>query len=79
MGSKEKPVAIVTGASSGIGLGMAQALLERGFRVVGTSRSITKSKELKASSDLVLVDGGRGQEGDGGEGGGSGGEAFWPH
>ena len=51
------PVAIVTGASSGIGLGVTQALLDRGWRVVGTSRSISKSKELKPSSDLVLVDG----------------------
>jgi NAD(P)-dependent dehydrogenase (short-subunit alcohol dehydrogenase family) len=49
--------AIVTGASSGIGLGVARALLERGYRVVGTSRTITKSKEFKASGDLVLVDG----------------------
>jgi NAD(P)-dependent dehydrogenase (short-subunit alcohol dehydrogenase family) len=56
MSTKEKPVAIVTGASSGIGLGIVQAL-RHGYRVVGTSRSITKSKELKASSDLVLVDG----------------------
>ena len=51
------PVAIVTGASSGIGLGITQALLERGWRVVGTSRSISKSQDLKPSSDLVLVDG----------------------
>ena len=51
------PVAIVTGASSGIGLGVTQALLDRGWRVVGTSRSISKSKDLKPSSDLVLVDG----------------------
>ena len=49
--------AIVTGASSGIGLGITQALLERGYRVVGNSRTISKSKELKASADLVLVDG----------------------
>jgi NAD(P)-dependent dehydrogenase (short-subunit alcohol dehydrogenase family) len=62
MSSKEKPVAIVTGASSGIGLGIAQALLDRGYRVVGTSRAITKSKELKASSDLVLVDGDAGKK-----------------
>jgi NAD(P)-dependent dehydrogenase (short-subunit alcohol dehydrogenase family) len=53
----QQPVAIVTGASSGIGLGVTQALLERGWRVVGTSRSISKSKDLKPSSDLVLVDG----------------------
>jgi NAD(P)-dependent dehydrogenase (short-subunit alcohol dehydrogenase family) len=57
MSSNEKPVAIVTGASSGIGLGITQALLEHGYRVVGTSRSISKSKELKSSSDLVLVNG----------------------
>jgi NAD(P)-dependent dehydrogenase (short-subunit alcohol dehydrogenase family) len=38
-------------------LGIVQALLDRGYRVVGTSRTITKSKELKSSADLVLVDG----------------------
>ncbi len=32
------PVALVTGASSGIGLATAQALLERGFKVVGAAR-----------------------------------------
>ena len=53
----EQPVAIVTGASSGIGLGVTQALLERGWRVVATSRTISKSKDLKPSPDLVLVDG----------------------
>src|SRR5271155_2173139 len=62
MSSNEKPVAIVTGASSGIGLGITQALLDHGYRVVGTSRSITKSKELKSSSDLVLVDGDAGRK-----------------
>lgn len=51
------PVAIVTGASSGIGLGITQALLEHGYRVVANSRSISKSKDLKASANLVLVDG----------------------
>jgi NAD(P)-dependent dehydrogenase (short-subunit alcohol dehydrogenase family) len=50
-------VAIVTGASSGIGLGLTQALLERGWRVVGTARSISSSKNLKRSPELVLVDG----------------------
>ena len=57
MQATQQPVAIVTGASSGIGLGLVQALLERGWRVVGTSRTISKSKELKPSPDLVLVDG----------------------
>jgi len=55
--SKERQTAIVTGASAGIGLGITQALLERGYRVVGTSRTISQSKDLKASADLVLVDG----------------------
>ena len=54
---KEHHTAIVTGASSGIGLGVTQALLERGYRVVGNSRTISKSKDLKASENLVLVDG----------------------
>src|SRR5258708_1067683 len=55
--SNEHQIAIVTGASSGIGLGITQALLERGYRVVANSRTISKSKELKASADLILVDG----------------------
>ena len=54
---KERQTAIVTGASSGIGLGVTRALLERGYSVVGNSRTISKSKELKASENLVLVDG----------------------
>ena len=53
----EHQTAIVTGASSGMGLGITRALLERGYRVVANSRTINKSKELKASDNLVLVDG----------------------
>jgi NAD(P)-dependent dehydrogenase (short-subunit alcohol dehydrogenase family) len=52
-----RQVAIVTGASSGIGLGITLALLEHGYRVVANSRTITRSKDLKPSADLVLVDG----------------------
>jgi NAD(P)-dependent dehydrogenase (short-subunit alcohol dehydrogenase family) len=55
--ANKKQVAIVTGASSGIGLGITRALLERGYGVVANSRTITKSKDLKPSADLVLVDG----------------------
>jgi NAD(P)-dependent dehydrogenase (short-subunit alcohol dehydrogenase family) len=57
MNTTEQSVAIITGASSGIGLGLTETLLERGWRVVGTSRTISKSKDLKPSPDLVLVDG----------------------
>ena len=53
----QQHVAIVTGASSGLGLGITRALLQRGFRVVANSRTISKSKELKPSAELVLVDG----------------------
>jgi NAD(P)-dependent dehydrogenase (short-subunit alcohol dehydrogenase family) len=57
MNTTQQLVAIVTGASSGIGLGITQALLERDWRVVATSRSISNSKDLKPSPDLILVDG----------------------
>ena len=57
MNINKKPVAVVTGASSGIGLGVTQALIEHGYSVVANSRSISKSKDLIASTDLVLVDG----------------------
>src|SRR4029450_12280304 len=53
----QQQVAIVTGASSGLGLGITRALLQRGFRVVGNSRTVSKSQELKPSADLVLGDG----------------------
>ena len=53
----KKQVAIVTGASSGMGLGITQALLQHGYHVVANSRNIGKSKDLKPSSDLILVDG----------------------
>src|SRR3984957_17994584 len=57
MNTTQQPVAIVTGASSGIGLGMTHALLGSGWRVVGTSRTISSSEDLTPSPDLVLVDG----------------------
>jgi NAD(P)-dependent dehydrogenase (short-subunit alcohol dehydrogenase family) len=53
----ERKVAIVTGASSGIGLGITHALLERGYSVVGTSRDATRRGTLQPSPQLQLVDG----------------------
>jgi NAD(P)-dependent dehydrogenase (short-subunit alcohol dehydrogenase family) len=52
---------IVTGASQGIGSGVVQAFLARGYNVVGTARNATKSKEFLASERLALVDGDIGQ------------------
>lgn len=60
MASKQKTV-IVTGASQGIGSGVVQAFLSRGYNVVGTSRNATKSREISASNALALVDGDIGQ------------------
>ena len=62
METNQQTAAIVTGASSGIGLGVTQALLQRGWRVVATSRTISNSKDLKPSPDLVLVDGEAGKK-----------------
>ena len=50
-------VAIVTGASSGIGLEMVKRLIERGYRVVANSRKITSAMTLTRTADLKLVDG----------------------
>ncbi|MBV9998858.1 MAG: SDR family oxidoreductase [Verrucomicrobia bacterium] len=57
MNTTQQPAAIVTGASSGIGRGVTRTLLERGWRVVGTSRTISSSKDVTPSPELVLVDG----------------------
>jgi NAD(P)-dependent dehydrogenase (short-subunit alcohol dehydrogenase family) len=57
---KRKTV-IITGASQGIGAGLVEAFLARGYDVVGTARSATKSKELPASDHLALIDGDIGQ------------------
>ena len=41
-----RPVALVTGASSGIGKAAALALAEAGFEVVGTSRQHSRGSPL---------------------------------
>src|ERR1700722_12699883 len=48
---------IVTGGSQGIGAGAVRAFLDRGYRVVASSRNITKSHTFRASDRLALVDG----------------------
>jgi NAD(P)-dependent dehydrogenase (short-subunit alcohol dehydrogenase family) len=56
MAAKSK-TAIVTGASQGIGAGIVSAFLERGYKVVASSRSITKSGTFSSADNLALVDG----------------------
>src|SRR6267142_796735 len=60
MTTKQKTV-IVTGASQGIGAEITNLFLTRGYNVVGTSRQVSKSQELKKSEHLALVDGDIGQ------------------
>src|SRR5258705_12922672 len=50
-------VAIVTGASSGIGLEAVSRLVACGYRVVANSRKITSAMTLHSTADLKLVDG----------------------
>jgi NAD(P)-dependent dehydrogenase (short-subunit alcohol dehydrogenase family) len=49
--------AIVTGASQGIGAGLVEAFLKRGYSVVANSRHITKASPFAAAANLALVDG----------------------
>ncbi|MFO0707111.1 MAG: SDR family oxidoreductase [Nitrospira sp.] len=49
--------AIITGASSGIGLGLTTALIEQGYRVAANSRQITTAGTLEPSDTLALIDG----------------------
>src|SRR2546428_11912208 len=60
--TNKRLVAIVTGASSGMGLGITRALLARCYRVVANPRTISQSRELNPSADLVLVDGAIGKK-----------------
>jgi NAD(P)-dependent dehydrogenase (short-subunit alcohol dehydrogenase family) len=55
--SGPRKTAIVTGASQGIGAGVVNALVERGFNVVANSRQVTRSSEVAASDKVAMVDG----------------------
>jgi len=49
--------AIVTGASQGVGAGVVEAFLQRGYSVVATSRNISKTSPFASPGNLALVDG----------------------
>src|ERR1700733_4475314 len=55
--SGPRKTAIVTGASQGIGAGIVQALLARGYNVVANSRKMTQSTEVSAPGRVAHVDG----------------------
>src|SRR5258708_34088289 len=48
-------VAIVTGASGGIGLEMVNRIIEKGYRAVANSRNITSAMTLTSTAALKLV------------------------
>lgn len=56
----DRKTAIVTGAAGGIGAGLVEGFLKRGYNVVGTSLNATRA--LTASSGLILVDGDIGKQ-----------------
>jgi NAD(P)-dependent dehydrogenase (short-subunit alcohol dehydrogenase family) len=53
----ENKTALVTGASSGIGLELTKTLLAQGYQVVANSRTLTSAGTLTASDLLALIDG----------------------
>src|SRR6201992_1967565 len=55
--SGPRKTAIVTGASQGIGAGIVNVFVERGFNVVANSRKVTQSTEIAASARVALGDG----------------------
>jgi len=57
VGMSDKKTAIVTGASQGIGAGLVDAFLKRGYSVVANSRNITKANAFPAAANVALVDG----------------------
>src|SRR5690349_7247381 len=56
MASTQK-TASITGASRGIGAGLVEAFLKRGYNVVANSRNITKANPFAAGANVALVDG----------------------
>jgi NAD(P)-dependent dehydrogenase (short-subunit alcohol dehydrogenase family) len=55
--SVPRKTAIGTGASQGIGAGIVNGFVERGFNIVANSRRVTQSSEIVASDRVALVDG----------------------
>jgi NAD(P)-dependent dehydrogenase (short-subunit alcohol dehydrogenase family) len=56
-----KKIAVITGASSGIGLALARAYLERGYGVVGNARTLSRltkaAQEMGSPAAFVPVEG----------------------
>lgn len=57
MKNKSRQTALITGASSGIGLALTKAFLAEGFNVVANARHASTAGTLTPSDRLLLVDG----------------------
>lgn len=57
MKNEHKRTALITGASSGIGLGLTKGFLAEGFNVVANARRVTSAGTLTPSDSLLLIDG----------------------
>jgi len=55
--ANSQKTAIVTGGSQGIGAGLVEAFLERGYNLVANSRNITRANRFAIARNIVLVDG----------------------
>lgn len=54
---QNRHTALITGASSGIGLALTKGFLEAGFNVVANSRRVTTAGTLTPTDELLLIDG----------------------
>jgi NADP-dependent 3-hydroxy acid dehydrogenase YdfG len=52
--TKSRPVAVITGASSGIGAATATALAERGYRVVAGARRVDRVRKVVGESGVAM-------------------------
>ncbi len=57
MKNEHKRTALITGASSGIGLGLTKGFLAEGFNVVANARRVASAGTLTPSDSLLLMDG----------------------
>jgi NAD(P)-dependent dehydrogenase (short-subunit alcohol dehydrogenase family) len=55
--ANSQKTAIITGGSQGIGAGLVEAFLKRGYSVVANARNITEVNPFPPSPNLALVDG----------------------
>jgi NAD(P)-dependent dehydrogenase (short-subunit alcohol dehydrogenase family) len=55
MNSKKRPVALITGASSGLGMDFALRLIKEGYTVYGAARRVDRMNEIEAAGGLTLA------------------------